>query len=254
MASPAFIFVTSVSTLLGLIAALYSLRLARLSLADGKRMGDGLNAVHNSLTTRPAGESPEYCKDVTQLVQGARKSIQITSVYPQIGLYLSPNGWLHLEHEIRDRIYQGVKVELLVSSERRRREALEVQFPHNSPAQWAQWSNGPVEKQRLQFFAKQYGFEKEAFDNCAEFIAFCLRMQRRVIEQVFARAVIEETDAFVPLITWVVDDREALFAIANIRGRNTGFMTKDRNLIASFQEVRLRYPRVTPAERARQSA
>jgi hypothetical protein len=88
--SPTFVVLVSMATLAGLIATLVSLRLALRSISDSKNIVAELKAVENSLTTRPIGESPTYCKDVTELVRDAKECMQITTMFPVIGIYSSP--------------------------------------------------------------------------------------------------------------------------------------------------------------------
>jgi hypothetical protein len=242
--SPIFIIVTSTATVVGLIATIVSLRLALRSISDGKKFVRGLSAVQKSLTTRRVGESPEYGGVVARLVRQAKQSVQITQTFPVIGIYSGPEIWLELEHALMGCQARNVPVYLLVGSRSARKEALEIQFADCGGANWKQWADRPENSKKLAFFAKRYGYANAVFDTSVQFIEFCLDVQDQVIKQVFYDARKEVTDAFIPLPCWIRDDTEAVFAIANSRGRNTGFVTRDQHLISSFKELRGRYPRV----------
>jgi hypothetical protein len=241
LSSSAFVAFASVVTIIGFVAALLSLRLGLRSISDGRAVLDGLKEVGESLTTHRVGESPHYIDSVTKLVRSAKTSLKITTIFPSIGVYTLPAEWVHLESALRECQSRNVRIELLLATRQARKQALKTQFSA-AIADWNEWSKQPANDEKLRFFAKRYEYGRYPFEDSNAFIEFSLDVQDKVLKDTYWSASVQETDTFVPLLSWVADSSEAFFAIANIEGRNTGFSTRDQNLIRSFESVRGRYP------------
>jgi hypothetical protein len=255
LTSKEFIAFTSAATVAGLVATLVSLRLALRSISDSRtiiakstHLVEELRAVGNSLTTHRVGEVPDYIDVIVRLIADARKTIQITTIHPGPGIFSAPEAWVRLANALNERQSQKVAVELLVASRAARKAALEAQFS-DAIGDWVRWLSNPDNTMKAELFARRYKYDKRNFADVSEFVTFSLDVQERTIREVYWGAHVEVTDDFVPLISWITDDTEAFFAIANNRGRNTGFITRDQNMIQSFKSVRDRYSRVRSKER-----
>jgi len=250
LTSREFLAVTSAATLGGLTATLVSLRLALRSISDGRtiienssQLVNGLRSVGDSLTTHRVGELPDCTDVIARLVADAQKSIEITAVHPGAGIFSAPEAWVRLSNALNERQSQKVAVELLFGTRAVRMKLVEAQYSE-AFADWLAWSRNPANAARLELFAKRYHHSRPTFDDAKEFAVFGLDTDERIVREVFWAAKIEYTDAFVPLVSWIKDDNEAFFAIANNRGRATGFITRDQNMIQSLKSVRDLYPRV----------
>lgn len=252
LTSKAFLAFTSAATLCGLILTLVSLRLALKSITDGKtivansaRVLKGLKDVGDSLTTHRVGELP-YCVDIiTALVASAQRTLQITTVFPAVGIFSAPEGSAKLAHAIQLQA-DKLSIDLLFASRAARMEFITTQYAA-AFADWPAWSSAPENTTRLVLFAKHYHHTSRSFATAHEFAEFGLAVDEKIVRDVYWAATnIETTDAFIPVISWIKDDDEAFFAIANNRGYATGFITRDLNIIQSLKSVRDRYPRCAP--------
>ena len=264
LTSQGFVMFVSLATVIGLMITLYSLRLtlhsvagsetlidtSRSTLARIEAIGENsektlmeLKEVGESLTTHRIAESPNYTTEITKLVSKAKESLHITTIYPTNGIYSAPDSWDDLENAlIKCQRIPGFVVSICLSGSREaRKNALELQFSAASESGWAEWSSQPPNAVLLPRFARRYRYKHEAFKDFAAFIEFSLDVQDRILEEVYWQAKPDETDQFIPLLSWIIDGSEAIFAIANSNGKSTGFLTRDQNMIDSFESVRKRY-------------
>jgi hypothetical protein len=212
------------------------------SVENSMKLAEGLGEVANSLTTHRIGESPLYVDYVTGLVKTARESIEITAILPGIGYFSYPEGWVHLANALQERQQNGVDVSILIGSRGARRADHYVRFA-DGKRDWESWAAIPKNQMLLQLYCRRYRHSKLTVDSAEEFEQLCLRVDEMIIEDLFSLSHVEFTDDFVPIISWIVDGTNAFFAIGNSKGKNTGFATRDQNIIASLSNLRERYQR-----------
>jgi hypothetical protein len=227
--------VSGVATLAGLVLAVR----AR---ANEKQVGVKLHSVSDSLTTRPLGESPAFGAEVAALVRRARKSLQITAAIPTIGAHSAPDVWLQLEHALKDCQARGVKVDLLTATRNARRRVLATSIAEWDGGNWRAWSERPEHREKLASFARRYRRRTERFATRAEFVEFSLQVLDEITAATYWDTPPQYTNDFISFSCWVRDNsEEAVFAFVNEKGRNSGFVTRDRSLIQAFTEARNRY-------------
>jgi hypothetical protein len=227
--------VSALLTCVGVILALRSLR-------DARKLTSSLRVIEELASTRVIGKSPDFIAELTNLVKQARHSLQITSVYPTYGFFSSPLAGQELENAvILARRNPEIRIEALLGSLSARRAALRAQYEKlASGPLWSTWSQEPKSKALLEAYCDRYAPGK-TFSSFEELVGSWLDEQEKKIPIIYSEKALQFTDDFMPLHSWVIDEREAFFAIVNSEGRTTGFYTREQNLIGAFSSANKRY-------------
>ena len=166
--------------------------------------------------------------------------MEITAILPGIGYFSSPPGWVDLASALQKCQANGVRVSLLVGSRESRRSDHHVRFAE-ARKDWNRWKASADKAKLLEQFARRYHYADPVFSTPKDFEEFCLDVDERIIGEVFSMAELKVTSNFIPVMSWIIDGHIAIFAIMHSGGRNTGFVTRDQNLIQSLRDLRPRY-------------
>lgn len=206
--------------------------------------------IRRALTTSFIGGFPDFISPLTSLIESAEKEILIFCDIPAYGCFSSPNSFFDYRQAIERKINKNIKVEITFLSQDLRGKAFEEQFSRHDD-NCANW--GEDEKRKLEGFLHFYPkslipvnltLDISVLDK-ARLSALIEALHQFTIEIVSNVVPLESTVAM-PLIYWMKDDREAIFAVPAYEGeiKTLAFRTSDRALLDAFKYMSVRYRHV----------
>ncbi len=211
---------------LEIILALLALVLALVHAIDLKKLVGAFSTVYKS-------RFPSYLNDVSKLIENAGKSIFILCDLPAYGVFSNNKSFVKYKLAIEEKIEAGIPVHLTCLSPSRRREALTQQFE-------AQWKNKSAHFSILlrSFHAKYHEKDAEYGDDIEKFLKDVEDINIDLLRYVFHDKY-NPIEQHMPIFFWLVDDKEAIFAIPcnNQKIIEYGFSTRDSRLIKGFKEM-----------------
>lgn len=189
-----------------------------------------LNEIANSMSTRYVGEFPLDIKDVTEVVRGTKKNLDIMVDYVGYGHYSDPAAFDAYLHRI-EALRPTVRVRVLVYNSARA-----------SQARHRQWPDFEAIKRRpafAYFFNKLYpslGVPK-TFDEFDQKLSI---KQHDYETELLARGVeVQHTPEKLMFYAWLQDDNEAVFSFLDTERdeHEFAFRTSDKRLIGAFRET-----------------
>lgn len=234
-------------TLVGLGCTIWALSLSMKQTNEAKRMQTHLEkqlrqlaGIHEALTTRFIGAFPEYIPHIISLLEGAERELIIFCDLPAYGSFTSHDNHIKYRQTIERKIFDGKNVELTFLNKGWRDRVLDEQF-HFEGNEWESWK---VEKEKLlDEFLAHYGSDHKRNELTKEgFSQIVDRLNNRLLSEEFLNKA-KEVGAFMPLLFWLIDDKEAVFAIPVYKRdvATLGFRTSDQSLIEAFKEMSKRY-------------
>ena len=215
-------------TVLGLALNLYALRSTR-------QQADALGVITASVSTRFIGRFPEFVPDIARLIDSAKESVSILVDLPAYGLTSNIEGWHEMEEALRRQSRSGKRVSITLYTEAERRRILEDQSNHRP------FLENPEVRQALGRILKLEDDARsvEELDE-SDVIRLCLARHKNVVRESFSH--VTSTKEKLPIYCWVVDQREAIFAIPIFAGDSTeyGFRTSDGQLVAALLQMQER--------------
>jgi hypothetical protein len=236
-----------VLTIIGLAATIWQLYLAKNQTDESKNMQNNmesqlqqLESIQKALTTRFIGPFPDYIPRIVSLIENAEKEIIIFCDTPAYGCFTVHNHHVNYRQAIERKIFEKKRVELTFLNEEWRTKTLNEQFPFEGP----EWDKLKTDKKPLfEEFIAHYGNKAVLNELTKEtFLQLVERLNLRVLNQEFSGKA-EEVCAAMPVLFWLVDSREAIFAIPSYERdiAMLGFVTSDQSLISALRDMSKRY-------------
>jgi hypothetical protein len=208
-----------------------------------------LDSISNTLPTRHIGQFPEYLEHIVTLVTNAKKSVTVLCDFPAYGSFSAPDTFLAYHQALERHLnLNRVVVALTCLTEPSRLNLIREQFSKQQ-SNWSDWKFKADSRSKLERFLEHRGraatVDTLTFESFAEFLE---DENVRALQDMFAGAHLQTVESYVPVYFWLVDDKEAVFALPSFdRTTETGFYTRDSALIEGFKDVLSRYHRQTQA-------
>lgn len=203
--------------------------------------------IRRSLTTSFIGGFPDFIQPLISLIESAEKEILIFCDIPAYGCYTSPVNFFKYRQAIERKINENIKVEITFLGTEWRRKAFEEQFIRHE-YNCAGWVD--EDKRKLDAFLNYYPksllpgnrFPDAATLDKSSLYTLIEKLDLFTIN-ILSNAEPLEAAGTMPLIFWLKDDREAIFAIPAYEGeiKTLGFRTSDRALLDAFRYMSERY-------------
>jgi hypothetical protein len=198
-----------------------------------------LDILRRELPTRYIGQFPDYLQQIIDLFGRAEKEIVIFCDFPAYGSFSSPRRFVKYRQGLEDKLADNVPVQLTCLNTAGRMKVTRKQF---SRKPWDEWIKDPQNDQQLKWFLKHHNKSNELTGD--EFIALLEEDDDGMLNIMRgAGAEVYEANRDIPLCYWLVDNREAIFAIIVLSDNaiEYGFRTTDQQLINALSEMRQQY-------------
>jgi hypothetical protein len=244
--------VRTVVEVVALVLALPALYLARkhaqgLEKTTGTLVGitGTLTGITESLSTKYVDRYPVYVEEITKLLNKANHSIVIVCDVPAYCVFSDPRRWRAYEAALTDALARTAEKTVKWLERQLRSELLKEQF-HDDPSQpnaWKATGPGADEKKMTEFLQRH----NNALQTTYTFANITFADFERLAEAdhaAAANAVSQYTKVVLlrgrlGLMFWIVDGKEAIFAVPNFNDREQGqgFRTTDQRLINAFLAI-----------------
>jgi hypothetical protein len=235
--------------IIGLVLGIVALVLAVFHSYEIRKTAAELQSVSETLPTRHIGQFPDYLVHIAGVVERAKKSVCVLCDFPAYGSFSAPEAFLQyrqaLEQLLARRNDDRVSVTLTCLIGKNRVEMIKEQFSREH-REWETWKREAHPRTKLERLIELRNRATTVDDLSFDaFVNYLEDEDLRAIEGMFNGAKIREVDAYVPLYFWLVDGKEAIFALPSFSEGSTeyGFYTRDSALIEGLVEVLNRYHR-----------
>lgn len=231
--------------ILALVLAIWHLREIKLQARELKTQANTLEQTQRSLSTRYIGEFPDYIPEIVDLIENARKEVLIFCDFPAYGHFSNHATWLNYRHAIELKSLNQVRLSLMCLTEGGRYKLNHEQFSKAEQG-WEEWKREQKVRDQIHSLLQSHKCAKTIDEiSREEFVNLLEETNKQMLNGALARAETLEVDGYMPLYFWLVDKKEAIFAIPSFSGEHTeyGFSTSDPKLISAFVEMRERYYR-----------
>jgi hypothetical protein len=201
-----------------------------------------LESIQKALTTRFIGPFPDYIPRIVSLIESAEKEIIIFCDVPAYGCFRAHDHHVKYRQAIERKILDNDKksIQLTFLNEEWRLRALLEQYPFEGD----EWNKMKKDKGHLLAeFLVHYGDENTSETLTKDtFLDLIEKLNLRILNQEFSSKA-KEVSVAMPVIFWLVDNKEAVFAVPAYEQDivTLGFSTSDQSLIAAFKEMSKRY-------------
>jgi hypothetical protein len=165
------------------------------------------------------------------------------------GYFSNYTGWLKFNSIIQAKHVERVRIQMLFYNKQLRQETLTEQFFCDEQEGWHEWRCRDDIKMKMETFLSHFpvGINRRVTAEAVEFPHFL-----EMLERAQARAA----DDFIPICrdqqqsplevgshfrmyAWIVDGREAVFAVPSYFGEHSeyGFITRDKGLIQALEAM-----------------
>ncbi len=202
-----------------------------------------LNRIQESLSTKYLDQFPFYLNDIAKLLDRAKQRIFIIVDIPGYGIFSNPNGWLLFKQSIERKVNEGIEVSVILYSKEKRIKILKEQF-HHKGNEFKEWINSSIMKDKVNKYLQRFGEGFKLSELTHEsYIQISENAQLKILNEIFSSIDIFETDDFIPIYFWMIDDSEAIFSIPAFTEDATehGFFTSDQSFIKALIQMRDRY-------------
>lgn len=222
-----------------IIAVVFAIKQFR----DASEHTDILNRISHSLSTRYVGEFLEYVREVVDLIGRAKDSLVICCDLPAYcGFSDVRLGQRYRDAIVRKMNSTEVTVRMVCLGQESRLRFNKGQFREEIAA----WNTKPQSfREQLARFI-QHVHADEAERTPEQFLAL---LDQQDLNFLSTLAPINPTEypGDIPFYFWIIDGREAIFAIPSLvhESEEYGFATADPRLINDFMKMFTRYERET---------
>ena len=234
--------VSAVATVIALVLAGKQTRMARLAQHEAAAHTENLSRIEDALTTRYRGEFPGFIQEVAHLIDRAESKLELFYDVPGYGVFSDPPGWLAMRQAIERKTALGVAVSVSLYSPNRRREVLEEQMNHRNDKE-VEWPNPPDLIPELQRYLVHEQRIVDRHLSSDSFIEISLGVHEKIFTEVFGHLPVVMVEDLMPLYFWIIDGREAIFAIPAFGedASEFGFFTSDPRIIKALRNMKKRY-------------
>ncbi len=230
-------------TIVGLVCTIIALYLAINQGKSAKQHAIVLENIRDSLSTQYIGSFPGFLPQITTLISQAQSTVSITSSVVTTGVFSDRSAWLKYRNTIENLLHKGCAIEMIVLSDIKREIFQTEQFGLDEEG-WKAWLLKPEIKKKLEIFLKNHNSHVDIERlTKKEFFKILDIEHKKAIDNPFLNASIMKVNEHIPLSIWIVDGKQAAFAVPSTSGGYTehGFITSDARLINAFQEIVQRY-------------
>lgn len=225
---------------LGVICAVVQFSDARNTIRSIKGIGHDLSAsterLEEQLSTRRIGKFPDFMPKIVELLRSATESVVIFVDFPAYGEFSKPEAFKEYAEVIE---VKSSLIQLLCLDDDARRKLTTDQVSNHPQDDW-KGSNEDRIREFLDFHDSPYEFETLERD---AFVQLLAAGDTNTLNEEFGAAERWVTKAAMPLYFWIVDDEEAVFALAQLEpdALEVGFRTSDADMIGALKGIFERY-------------
>ena len=233
-----FNFIASFTALAGFLFTLYQFQI---QIHDAKQQSENLLQIQHSLSTRYIGSFPAFVSGIAQTISSAQQEVIIFCDFPAYGCMSDPIGWLSYRHAIEKKLCEKVSVELICMSKEAR---VKHSNSHYSGTAWTTKKEEPHFRERLQKFLHAAAATESAADiTNTRLVELLEQHDSEALSHSFRGAEVREIDEYIPLLFWISDRRQAIFAFPGYTDQSVehGFTTNDQRLLTALLEIKERY-------------
>ena len=232
-------------TFLGLFLTIIALLLSIWQLVAARKQTKKLTLITDVLSTKHLGAYPEFVLEIGNLISKAQKQILIACNFPAYGVFNSNEGWLSIKYTLEKAFLQNqnMKVTCVFANKSNRKSWLIKQF-NEAKVDWINWRSNPEQKEKLQHFLTKYGkgeaISELSFDGFIDLFEEAADLE---LGTTYKQAEKIELPHRPPLYMWVVDSKEAIFAISTNTPTFFGeaFWTTEPRLISALINMHHEY-------------
>ena len=236
---------------IGIVALVYAnhqFRDARITILQLNALTGELRDTKSQLSTERLQEFPAFLSQIVTMLGKATTKVEIFCDYPAYGIWSNPDAYRRYADAIEA---TTANVRLVCLNEWRRTQLAQERLDREA---FDVMRTDP----RMRAFLADYQGRREASRPCPspeaitreEFLHILEDSNKNALERQFVsgdKRQSWETDLFMPLFFWIVDDTEAVFALAPHTAptqQDLGFRTRDELLIGALHGVLDGYIRV----------
>jgi hypothetical protein len=232
-------------TLINVIASIASLVSFVLALV-------GISQASNltkRLSTRFKGNFPDYLDAVDALLKDAKHSVKIMATVSSHGSFTCPESWERIKARIETEINQKKRSDksfkaVLIYGSQKSCSLSSPAFELQTEAEFKIWANEKEQKQSIEdFFVKEFRLTPKRISQLtkAEYGEGRFSEHMSACRGVYREFERRRSDRRLPMYCWIIDDREAIFAIS-IEGETgrfsgAGIYTADPALLNSLTSM-----------------
>lgn len=220
------------------------------SVAHAQRLGDILDVIDDSLSTKYIGEFPVYCGEICRIIESATHSIDIVCDVPGYGQFSNPDAWVEYKSILERKIASTNLVVRIVTLNKAERKTLYKNYFPTSNEMWAKKLEDSHFRNNVISFSQRY-MNNKPLSNITwnEFLEVNEDEQNTFLEHNLRHAQKGDIDTIreIPIYSWIVDSRIAIFVIrilSNSDDMEYGFITHDGQIVSAlirYFESRLSY-------------
>ena len=199
-----------------------------------------LSEMRQSLSTRYLARFPLYFKDIVALIDTAQERIDIFCDVPAYGSVSNPKYFRDYRTKLKEKLAQLLTIEITCLSKERRSALFKEQFLGDH----ADWERKKHSNPHYAGFLEAHG-KRSQLDSLTPdtFLGMVEEEDNLMLNEFLSGAKISQTKAHVPIYFWLIDEREAIFAIPSLAEGDLehGFKTTDSSLIRAFKSMRNLY-------------
>lgn len=222
------------------------------SIEHARKLGNILDSIDSSLSTKYIGEFPVYCHDIVRLLEKATNSIDIICDVPGYGQFSNPDAWINYKSELERKIAgTNLTVRIVTLNKSRRTELYQTYFPSDNDM-WQKSLEDAHFRNNVIRFSQQYMGSKPLSEiTWNEFLQVTETEQDMFLNHDLRHAEQGEIDTLweMPIYAWIIDSKEAIFVmriLSDGEDMEYGFITFDGRIVTAltrYFESRLSYKR-----------
>lgn len=226
---------------LSVIQLLQARTQTRVQTQNMNHQGNQLERILSSASTLYLGCFPTYVTHIIDLINQAQVSIIIVCDFPTYAMTSSFDAWLAYKHALERAANRGCIVTCTCLNEDRRHTSNVNQYERQTDADWSTWKHAN-QSQLCKIVHPPHLLPDLTLE---EFIDILECVDKQILadyrKPAHDRAL--ETQLDLPLYFWLVDGREAIFAVpsGSHGGTDYGFRTSDHALVRALGEIGTRY-------------
>lgn len=205
---------------------------------------EALAEVRDSLTTKYLGQFPAANDAIAGLLAQAKSRVDLFFDIPGYGLLSNYEAWWAMKQAFETKIkVDRLPTSVALYSPARRQHVVQEQFLIEE-VEFRKWVDDPVRKAKLIDYLAMFAPDDsvESIDR-ARYLAITEHAQAEAERQIFDGVEVRQIDEMIPLYFWMIDRREAIFAIPAFAPNASEhlFSTSDKAMIDAFLQMRDRY-------------
>lgn len=245
---------TIVSLVLAVIAlalALWQTRLSHRQMDDARNMSKEMRsqtekmiAIGNALSTRYLGSFPEFISEIANAISKVTRDLRIVCTIPTTAVYSNPDGWFVIKQALQRTLgpSSNVKVSCVFADAKRQETFLKAQYSE-AYSNWQFFRSMPSNASKIKEFHFRYGNGNlENLTSQGFFNLFSIAATEE-LKTTFKGSQIVQIPFHLPLNIWIVDKKEAVFAILSTAPSflAEAFWTTDSDLIGALLQLHTEY-------------